>query len=46
MSSSRARWPALSCAYAASKHALEGLSDALRRELMIFGVDVIVIEPA
>ena len=32
-------------AYAASKHALEGLSDALRRELMIFGVDVIVIEP-
>lgn len=32
-------------AYAASKHALEGLSDALRRELMIFGVDVVVIEP-
>jgi hypothetical protein len=32
-------------AYASSKHALEGLSDALRRELMIFGVDVIVIEP-
>jgi NAD(P)-dependent dehydrogenase (short-subunit alcohol dehydrogenase family) len=32
-------------AYAASKHALEGLSDALRRELMVFGVDVIVIEP-
>jgi NAD(P)-dependent dehydrogenase (short-subunit alcohol dehydrogenase family) len=32
-------------AYAASKHALEGFSDALRRELMIFGVDVIVIEP-
>ncbi|CAN2534154.1 hypothetical+protein [Methylocapsa aurea] len=32
-------------AYAASKHALEGLSDALRRELMAFGVDVIVIEP-
>ncbi len=32
-------------AYAASKHALEGLSNALRRELMIFGVDVIVIAP-
>ncbi len=32
-------------AYAASKHALEGFSDALRRELMIFGVDVILIEP-
>jgi NAD(P)-dependent dehydrogenase (short-subunit alcohol dehydrogenase family) len=32
-------------AYAASKHALEGLSDALRRELAIFGVDVVVIEP-
>jgi hypothetical protein len=32
-------------AYAASKHALEGLSDALRRELMVFGVDVIVIQP-
>jgi len=32
-------------AYAASKHALEGLSDALRRELIVFGVDVVVIEP-
>jgi len=32
-------------AYAASKFALEGLSDALRRELMLYGVDVIVIEP-
>jgi NAD(P)-dependent dehydrogenase (short-subunit alcohol dehydrogenase family) len=32
-------------AYAASKHALEGFSDALRRELMIYGIDVIVIAP-
>jgi NAD(P)-dependent dehydrogenase (short-subunit alcohol dehydrogenase family) len=33
-------------AYAASKHALEGLSDSLRRELMVYGIDVVVIEPA
>ncbi|MEM7332333.1 MAG: SDR family oxidoreductase [Chloroflexota bacterium] len=32
-------------AYAASKHALEALSDAWRRELMMFGIDVILIEP-
>lgn len=31
--------------YAASKHAVEALSDALRRELMPFGVKVIVIQP-
>ena len=31
--------------YAASKHALEALSDSLRREMMIYGVDVIVIQP-
>jgi NAD(P)-dependent dehydrogenase (short-subunit alcohol dehydrogenase family) len=32
-------------AYAATKHGLEALSDALRRELMLFGIDVILIEP-
>jgi len=32
-------------AYAASKHGLEGMSESLRRELMLYGIDVIVIEP-
>jgi NAD(P)-dependent dehydrogenase (short-subunit alcohol dehydrogenase family) len=32
--------------YSSSKHALEALSDVLRRELLIYGIDVIVIEPA
>ncbi len=31
--------------YAMSKHALEAFSDSLRRELMIYGIDVIVIGP-
>jgi NAD(P)-dependent dehydrogenase (short-subunit alcohol dehydrogenase family) len=32
-------------AYATSKFGLEGMSDALRRELMVYGVDVVLIEP-
>jgi len=31
--------------YNASKFGLEGLSESLRRELMIFGIDVIVVAP-
>ena len=31
--------------YVASKHALEGFSDCIRKELMLYGVDVILIEP-
>lgn len=31
--------------YAASKFGLEGLGESLRRELMIFGIDVIMIRP-
>jgi NAD(P)-dependent dehydrogenase (short-subunit alcohol dehydrogenase family) len=31
--------------YSSSKAGLEGMSDALRQELMLFGIDVIIIEP-
>lgn len=32
-------------AYVTSKHALEGLSEALRMELILYGIDVIVVAP-
>ena len=32
-------------AYVASKHGLEGMSEALRREMMIYGIDVIMVVP-
>ncbi len=31
--------------YVGSKHAVEGISDSLRRELLLFGIDVVLIEP-
>jgi NAD(P)-dependent dehydrogenase (short-subunit alcohol dehydrogenase family) len=42
--SGRVAWPMLS-AYAASKHALEAVTDALRREMIVHGVDVIMVAP-
>lgn len=32
-------------AYASSKHAVEGISESLRKELLLFGIDVVVIQP-
>jgi len=42
--SGRLSWPVVG-GYAASKHALEAISHSLRRELMPFGVDVIIVGP-
>jgi len=42
--SGRSGYPFLG-AYAASKFALEGFSESLRRELMLYGIDVIIIGP-
>ena len=37
--------PPFTGSYAASKFALEAISDALRRELVLFGIKVVIIEP-
>ncbi|MDP2804280.1 MAG: SDR family oxidoreductase [Phreatobacter sp.] len=42
--SGKLAWPFVG-GYAATKHALEAISHALRRELMPFGVDVVIVGP-
>jgi NAD(P)-dependent dehydrogenase (short-subunit alcohol dehydrogenase family) len=42
--SGRLVWP-FAGSYAASKHALEAVSHALRREFLAFGVDVVIVAP-
>lgn len=37
--------PPFLAGYAAAKHGLEGMSESLRRELMLYGIDVILIGP-
>ena len=37
-------WPFLS-PYSGSKFAVNGISEGLRREMMLYGIDVIVINP-
>ncbi len=46
VSSASGKLPSPFCsAYAASKHALEGLNECMRQELMLFGIDVILVVP-
>jgi NAD(P)-dependent dehydrogenase (short-subunit alcohol dehydrogenase family) len=35
----------LMSAYSMSKHAVEGLAESLRREMMLFGIDVVIVAP-
>lgn len=35
----------LASPYCTSKHAIEGFSESLRREMMLFGIDVVIVAP-
>lgn len=35
--------PPFMSAYVASKHAIEGMSGCLRREMLLYGIDVIIV---